>query len=249
MLKALDIYSTIDVENIRPIPAAFFRNAVDMSFRDMAFVVLNTLLGEQIDSRRLKSTIDRSLLDSHPFPPLADAAFVAQLVADSKLSHPVMVCAITANDEVLVKELRKRQVKLVVLVPKNSTMLRAADVIEVQGSATDCYRIAAELRGAVDLCSLNCPAAEAVRVATVTYGFTVVPQARNVDFPVESEQMMLAVDIAKRLGLQCGTPHVKPSADRPHQAQHDLQQHRIGAVRRVAPTAAAVRQQLMTITK
>jgi hypothetical protein len=249
MLKALDIHSTIDVESVRPIPAAFFRNAVDMSFRDMSFVVLKTLLGDQIDSGRLKTTIDKSLLDSHPFSPQADAAFVAQLTADCRPQGRVLVCVASPADEVLVDELRRRGVDVVVLVAKHSSARRADDVLEVQGSAADCFRIADELRGSVELCSLRCPAAEAVRVATVTYGFTVVPDAPQGDFTVESQQIVDAIEIAKRLGLRCGTPHVaeRPQARKPHEAQVQLQTNRTGVVRRVAPTASAVRQQIMSL--
>ena len=44
-------------ERIRPIPDAFYRNAADMTFREMAYVILDVILGDEIRPDRLKNLL------------------------------------------------------------------------------------------------------------------------------------------------------------------------------------------------
>ena len=69
-------------ERIRPIPDAFYRNAADMTFREMAYVILDVILGDEIRPDRLKKLIDSSLPDHHPFSPESEANFVAAICAE-----------------------------------------------------------------------------------------------------------------------------------------------------------------------
>ena len=48
-------------EVIPTIPKAFFNNIAEMSLQDIAYVVANTLFGQDIDSKTLKNIVNETL--------------------------------------------------------------------------------------------------------------------------------------------------------------------------------------------
>jgi hypothetical protein len=76
----LDNKSDIRHERIRPIPAAFFRNAGDMNCRETAFVVMEVLLGDEIKAETLKELVDASIpADAKQFTSSMVEKFVAAM--------------------------------------------------------------------------------------------------------------------------------------------------------------------------
>lgn len=233
---------------LNAIPAAFFRNAADMTFTDLAYVVANVLLGDSVSGASLKRLIDRSLTDVAHHSPEAEAAFVAECCRHSLgPDEQVVVCASEAADVYLFEELRRRHANVVMLAPRSFLLPPAADIIEVQGSAEQCARLAVDLAPDVNVCSTHNAAARAVRVAVVIYkALTSAPEPGQ-PFTVHSESMARAVATARALGLPLeaevavAPPHrefcpaITRSASQP-KAPH-----------RVAPVASAVRQALARV--
>jgi hypothetical protein len=76
----LDNKSDIRHERIRPIPAAFFRNAGDMNCRETAFVVMEVLLGDEIKAETLKELVNESIpADAKQFAPAMVEKFVTAM--------------------------------------------------------------------------------------------------------------------------------------------------------------------------
>lgn len=66
-------------ERISLIPKAFFNNLKDMSFQEIAYVVANTLFGEDIDSDRLKAIVYDALNFPVPLKKVEDNIYVLEL--------------------------------------------------------------------------------------------------------------------------------------------------------------------------
>lgn len=66
-------------ERINVIPKAFFNNLKDMSFQEIAYVVANTLFGEDIESDRLKAIVYETLNFPVPLKKVEDNIYVLEL--------------------------------------------------------------------------------------------------------------------------------------------------------------------------
>lgn len=66
-------------EDVRRLPDAFFRNISEMSLQEIAFVVLNALFGDEIDSRSLKKITDEALSFDIPLRPIDDGIYALEL--------------------------------------------------------------------------------------------------------------------------------------------------------------------------
>lgn len=71
---------------IPAIPRAFFNNIAEMSFRDIAFVVLSTLLQGDIEPGRLKAIVDESFSFDIPVRRLGDKVWVMELFGGPTLT-------------------------------------------------------------------------------------------------------------------------------------------------------------------
>lgn len=243
MLPYLINHSDLKPERTKPLPNAFFKNASDMSFREITYVILDVLLGDEIEPDKIKKLVDDSLSDTPPFSPEAEAAFVAALWADlqPKSDIPTLLCAVEPEDYHLVNELSKRT-NVCVIVPKGSGQnAQVINLIEIQGSATDCVHLCAELQKITPVCTLHNAVAHAVRVAVAVYLAT-HPATTDTCKPatVNSAAMLLAYETAIKLGLKCGTPVlVNENISMPepiHSAPHQDKRRSL----RVAPTVDAI---------
>ena len=66
-------------ERIPSIPTAFFKHIGEMSLQDIAYVVANTLFGEDMESASLKSLIDETLNFDIPLVKVADDKYSLEL--------------------------------------------------------------------------------------------------------------------------------------------------------------------------
>ncbi len=66
-------------ERITPLPRAFFNNIGEMSFKDMAYVVANTLFGEDIESETLKNIVFDTLNFDIPLKEVEENKYVLEL--------------------------------------------------------------------------------------------------------------------------------------------------------------------------
>lgn len=66
-------------ERIPTIPKAFFNNLEEMSFQEIAYVVANTLFGDDIDSDKLKSIVYDALSFPIPLKKVEDNIYVLEL--------------------------------------------------------------------------------------------------------------------------------------------------------------------------
>lgn len=66
-------------ERIPTIPQAFFKNLEEMSFREIAYVVANTLFGEDIESDKLKNIVYDALNFPIPLKKVEDNIYVLEL--------------------------------------------------------------------------------------------------------------------------------------------------------------------------
>lgn len=73
-------------ERIPTIPRAFFNNLKDMSFPEIAFVVANTLFGEDIPAEKLKSIVYDALNFDIPLRKVEDNIYVLELFHGSTLA-------------------------------------------------------------------------------------------------------------------------------------------------------------------
>lgn len=180
-----------------------------MTFREIAYVVLDVLLGDEIEADTLKRLIDTSLNDTQPFSPEAEAAFVAALWVQSSncKQTATLLCAVEPEDFHLVNALAARCQNINVLLPKGiSGCISGAKAIEVQGSATDCLHLCSELERVAMICTLHNAAAAAVRVAVAIYCATHPPMLPDTSPGVGSAAMLRAYETARKLGLRCEAP-------------------------------------------
>lgn len=73
-------------QHIPTIPRAFFNNIAEMNFRDIAFVVLSTLLEGDIDPARLKAIVDESFSFDIPVRRLGDKTWILELFGGPTLT-------------------------------------------------------------------------------------------------------------------------------------------------------------------
>lgn len=249
MHKYLINHSTIRPERIVRLPDAFFRNAPDMTFRDLAFVVLEILIGDAFAPGELKMLIDRNLSDSRPFSPEAEASFTAALWRSTiPQGMPTLICMTEPEEMHLVKALADTP-GVTVLVPRGHVPSEPLGVefVEVQGSATDCLHLCRELERETSLCSLHNAAAAAVRVAVAIYRATHPLQPMGqANISAESAAMLRAYQTARIMGLPIDSIELSDSnntSDTPiTSSNHSLgmPHRRHVATRRVAPTVDAV---------
>lgn len=235
-------HSDIRQQRVHKLPEAFFKNASDMTFREIAYVVLDVLLGDEIEADALKRLVDTSLSDTQPFSPEAESAFVAALwaYAGAPLQAPTLLCAVEPEDFYLVDALSGRCENLNVIMPKGMMGdVVGARAIDVQGSATDCLHLCSELERFAMVCTLHNAAASAVRVAVAIYCATHPQISPDKSPEANSAAMLRAYEIARKLGLRCEPP-VLVSAQ--PTAAPRMKSSRIGSKRslRVAPTVDAV---------
>ena len=224
-------------ERIRPIPDAFYRNAADMTFREMAYVILDVILGDEIRPDRLKKLIDSSLPDHHPFSPESEANFVAAICAEFHRDEKLMICAAEPEDVYLFEALRQRHIIVDMLVPRMASLPPRPEFIEVQGSAADCLRLGQELTGRFNICSLHNTAARAVRTAVIIY--RALHEQGDGPVKVSTGSLVRAADTAKALGARL--PHVEFHEESPScPAIAAAPSFSSRQLRKVAPTAAAV---------
>ncbi len=241
-------HSDISPERIRRLPEAFFRNASDMTFREIAYVVLEVLLGDEIRPDILKTLVDRSLSDTCPFSPEAEAAFVPELSLETQpiFKTLTLLCAVEPEDFHLANAMARRT-DLCILVPRGSHAIDIQSrVIEVLGSATDCLYLCSQLERSLPMCSLHNAAAAAVRIAIAIYCATrsTIPQQSST-LIVKSAAMLRAYQTAIEMGLRCGTPEL--DTDAPSRPPHPTFSTNSGNRRkpeRVAPTVEAVMRAL-----
>ena len=224
-------------ERIRPIPDAFYRNAADMTFREMAYVILDVILGDEIRPDRLKKLIDSSLPDHHPFSPESEANFVAAICAEFHRDEKLMICAAEPEDVYLFEALRQRHIIVDMLVPRMASLPPRPEFIEVQGSAADCLRLGQELTGRFNICSLHNTAARAVRTAVIIY--RALHEQGDGPVKVSTGSLVRAADTAKALGARL--PHVEFHEESPScPAIAAAPSFSSRQLRKVAPTASAV---------
>ena len=60
------------------IPAALFNNIEQMSIREIAYVVISSLLGTDVDHASLKKIVDDTFIYNIPFKPLGENSFVME---------------------------------------------------------------------------------------------------------------------------------------------------------------------------
>lgn len=241
-------HSDLKPGRIKPLPNAFFKNASDMSFREIAYVILDVLLGDEIVPDKIKKLVDDSLSDTTPFSPEAEAAFVAALWADAqpKSEFPTLLCAVEPEDYHLVNELSKRT-NVCLMVPKGTGQAaQGVNLIEIQGSATDCVHLCAELQKIIPVCTLHNAVASAVRVAVAVYLATHPAKEPSAPVTVNSAAMLQAYETAIRLGLKCGTPIlINENIRMPEMNQTASHQDKRKSLR-VAPTVDAVMRIIKT---
>ncbi len=220
-----------------------------MTFREIAYVVIDVALGDAIEPDTIKRIVDRSLCDTRPFSPEAEAAFVASLwlETDKDKEQNTLVCAIEPEDQHLVNALAGKTA-LHILMPKGCAHARNdAQVIEIQGSATDCLHLCSELERVAPVCTLHNAAANAVRVAVAIYCATHPPMDPSAEVIVNSAAMHHAYETARKLGLNCKSPELASALDDNNeiaplrQDSHHREQRR---PKRVAPTVEAVMREL-----
>lgn len=73
-------------EKLKPIPQAFFRNLSNLKLEEIAYVVGNTLLGEDLDSTEIKRIVDRSLNFDLPIVDVTDNIYSLSLYNGPTLS-------------------------------------------------------------------------------------------------------------------------------------------------------------------
>lgn len=240
-------HSDIRQQRVHRLPEAFFKNASDMTFREIAYVVLDVLLGDEFEAGTIKRLADDSLSDTMPFSPEAEAAFVAAMWQGhgAPQQAPTLLCAVEPEDYHLVNALAARKMNLSVLVPRgaSSHVPDGVKAIEVQGSSTDCLHLCSELEKFAMVCTLHNAAAAAVRVAVAVYCATHPPIAPDCAPEVESAAMLRAYEVARKLGLRCEAPVLISSQthrDAATQPGHPSHRKTI----KVAPTVDAVMQLL-----
>lgn len=79
------------------LPQAFFRNIAEMSLKEIAYVISNTLFGDMLGSATVKRIVDDSLDFDIPLHRLDDKAFVAELFHGPTLSFKDVGARFMAN--------------------------------------------------------------------------------------------------------------------------------------------------------
>lgn len=246
MHRYLTNSSSIKPARIVRLPDAFFRNAPDMTFRELAYVVLDILIGDEFAPGELKALTDRSLSDTRPFSPDAEASFVATLWHDTvSAGTNTLVCAVEADDMHLLNALSRTPDAPFALVPRDYMHMApaAANVVEVQGSPSDCRHLCDELDTEVPLCTMHNAAADAVRVAVAIYCATHIPAGTSATaLLTRSEAMLRACDTARTMGLKLSGIDTSTATAAPAPASAADKDSRTPRrhPRRVAPTVEAV---------
>ena len=68
------------------LPQALFRNIADMSLKEIAFVISNTLFGDNLDSAGIKKIVDETFIFNIPLRPICHNRYVLELFHGPTLS-------------------------------------------------------------------------------------------------------------------------------------------------------------------
>jgi threonine synthase len=101
-------------ERLPVIPKAYFNNIEQMSLTEIAFVVANTMLGEEIDSTTLKKVVEKALNFKMPLVEISNGAHVLELFHGPTLAFKDVSARFMAN--LLIEKSPAASQKLTVLV-------------------------------------------------------------------------------------------------------------------------------------
>lgn len=194
-LSYLDSHTTLKAARIRPLPAAFFKNAADMTFPDIAYVVIDVLLGDEIAHSSIKQLINAAYPASRP---VADGAFQAALIRSLSPAAVPVVFALSNSDSALAQALASTGP--VIVFCRRSHLIKlpsTATVIEVQGSDAECRKLAQEVTRETQVYTADCAVAIAVNAAKAIYLAT-RPEANLTNLP---EAIAKGFEVAFAMGL------------------------------------------------
>lgn len=194
-LSYLDSHSSLKALRVKPLPAAFFKNAADMTFPDIAYVVIDVLLGDEIAHSAIKQLIDAAYPAGRP---IADGAFQAALIRSLRPVEVPTVFALSRADAALARALAATGPVIVFCSRSRLLKLPAgAAVIEIQGSEAECQTLANEVAREIQVFTTDCAVATAVNAAKAIYLAT-RPEASLAGLP---EAMGRGFEIAFAMGL------------------------------------------------
>lgn len=84
-------------DNLPHLPQALFRNIADMSLKEIAYVICNTLFADHISSSEIKKIIDSSLTFDIPLRPISSNRYILELFHGPTLSFKDVGARIMAN--------------------------------------------------------------------------------------------------------------------------------------------------------